>query len=159
MGIFRRKRRVTALGPNRWSIQLAEGERATLGHLLPQLRDLLTAADAADPRLRRLFPTAYLNDAEADAEYHRFMRDELVQSKLSGLEALEASLEQTELTDAELTGWMQSINSVRLVLGTLLDVSEDSRLVDNDDPDIDGHLLYDYLSGLLDDIVTAQIGD
>ena len=52
--------------------------------------------------------------------------------------ALEASLEADELTEAELVGWMNAINSLRLVLGTRLDVSEDDdpRRVADDDPDL-----------------------
>jgi hypothetical protein len=153
---FRRRRgRVERLPDGQFQLDLSEPERQTLSHLLPQLRSLLTDADPADERIRRLFPTVYTSDPEKEAEYQRFMRTELMQSKISALDAFEATLHGDVLTEGELMGWMQSINSVRLVLGTLLDVSEDPNDFDPDGSEADGHLLYDYLSGLLDEIVSA----
>ena len=51
--------------------------------------------------------------------------------------------------------WLQSINSVRLVLGTLLDVSEELQIQDlpDDHPEIESYALYAYLSMLLDELV------
>lgn len=154
MGLFRARRfQPTTDG---WNIRLSTAERATLRNTVPQLRELVTDLDPNDERIRRLFPTAYATDPEKEEEYRRFMRDELVQSKLAALDLFEASADATSLTDAQLNGWMQSINGVRLVLGTMLDVSEDELSINDDDPNIDGYLLYDYLSGLLHEIVTAQ---
>jgi Domain of unknown function (DUF2017) len=155
MAFRRRRDRISRIGDGRFAVDLTKPERETLGHLLPQLRQLLTEADSKDERIRRLFPTVYTTDPEKEAEYQHYMRSELMESKLAGLDLFEASLSRSELSEAELMGWMQSINSVRLVLGTLLDVSEDQIDYDLDGPDADGHLLYNYLSGLLDEIVTA----
>jgi hypothetical protein len=153
---FRNRRdRISALGGGRFAIALADPERQTLRHLTSQLRELLQEGDPTDERMRRLFPTTYTTDPEADAEYQRFMRPELIQSKLSALDAFEATVSNGEVSEPELIGFMQSINSVRLVLGTILDVSEDQFDLDPDDPNIDGFILYDYLSGLLNDIVDA----
>jgi len=144
---------------------LADEERAVLRQLLPQLRELvLTPPEAADERVRRLFPTAYPEDPEKDAEYQRLMRDELVQSRVAAIDRVEASLDSTELTEAELIGWIQSVNAVRLVLGTMLDVSEDEQIEDvasrltADDPALHDYALYGYLSALLDEMVTV-LGD
>jgi hypothetical protein len=155
MSFRRHRERITPLGNGRFGIALAKPERETLTHLVDQLRSLLQDGDPADERMRRLFPTTYSTDPEADAEYQRFMRPELVQSKLSALEHLEKGLRDDEVSEPELIGFMQSINSVRLVLGTLLDVHEGELDFDPDDPNVDGYILYDYLSGLLDDIVFA----
>jgi Domain of unknown function (DUF2017) len=153
---FRRNRaRVSSLGAGRFAIALGEHERERLTHLIDELRALLNETDATDPRMRRLFPTAYSTDPEADEEYQRFMQPELLESKMSALTAFEKSVSSDEVTEPELIGFMQSINSVRLVLGTILDVSEGQMDIDPDDPNVDGHILYDYLSGLLDDIVKA----
>jgi hypothetical protein len=156
---FRRRRgRIEPRGDGRFSIELSKPERETLGHLLPQLRQLLTDAPPNDERIRRLFPTVYTSDPEKEAEYQHYMRSELLESKRSALDLFEASLGRSDLSEAELMGWMQSINSVRLVLGTMLDVSEDMAEVDENHPELDGFLLYDYLSGLLDEIVGAVSG-
>ena len=52
--------------------------------------------------------------------------------------------------------FMQSVNAVRLVLGTLLDVGEDDELSEDDGPE---HHLYGYLSWVLDASVRALSGD
>jgi hypothetical protein len=109
---------------------LADEERAVLRQLLPQLRELvLSPPEATDDRIRRLFPTAYADDPEKDAEYQRLMRDELVQSRVAAIDRVEASLDSTELSEDELIGWIQSVNAVRLVLGTMLDVHHKGRAV------------------------------
>ena len=122
---------------------------------LPALRELI--GDPTDHRVQRLFPPTYLDDEQQQAEYFRLMHEELITSKLAALEAFERTCDATTLTDEELYGWMQSINSLRLVLGTMLDVSEDDDgYIDDADPNLAAYEFYGYLSGLLDEIVSAQ---
>ncbi len=54
---------------------------------------------------------------------------------------------------------MQAINSLRLVLGTLLEITDDDQELsfDPDDPEARTQALYGYLGGLLDEIVDAQL--
>jgi hypothetical protein len=154
----RRRRRIDRKGADRYTIDLPAEERALLRQLLPQLRELVSApGEASDERVRRLFPTAYPDDPERDAEYQRFMRDELVTSRVAAIEQVEESLDARQLTEGELVAWMQSVNSIRLVLGTLLDISEELEIDDlpDDDPNLPDYALYGYLSMLLDEIVTA----
>lgn len=142
-------------------LNLAAEERDLLRSLLSQLRTVLTQdEDPADDRVRRLFPTAYPDDPEHDAEYQRFMREELVASHLAAIERFDATLEATRIDEHEAVSWAQALNSVRLVLGTLLDVSEDMDLDDvaADDPAYGSFVLYDYLSGLLDELIRALSG-
>ncbi len=63
------------------------------------------------------------------------------------------------LDEAGLTALMQSLNALRLVLGTILDVGEDHDLDDvaPDDPLVGEHHLYGYLSYLLDAAVRAAV--
>jgi hypothetical protein len=151
----RRRERIIRLADGRFAIALGRPEREELTLLVNQLRTLLNEADPSDARMRRLFPTAYSTDPEADEEYQRFMRPELLESKMAALVAFEKSVSADEVSEPELIGFMQSINSIRLVLGTMLDVSEGEMDIDPDDPNVDGHLLYNDLSDLLDDIVQA----
>ena len=157
MILFRRPRvRRTRKGV--YKVDLPDHEREVLHRLLPQLRTLVAGEDT-DGRTRRLFPPAYANvvDVEAEAEYQRFMHDELVASRLAALDTVEASLDATEVTEQELLAWMGSVNSLRLVLGTLLDVSEELDVggVPDDIPDVESYALYAYLSSLLGEIVDA----
>jgi len=157
VAIFR-NRRITRTKSGTIRVNLPESEIDLLRHLLPQLRELLT--QGSDERVRRLFPTAYVDDVEAQAEFDRLMRDDLVASRLAAITAVEESLGTEEITDDQLEAWMSSVNSVRLVLGTMLDASEELDLdkVAEDDPDIEGYVLYGYLGYLLDEMVTVALG-
>ena len=154
MALRRRRWRIRASGDG-FDLNLPQEERQLLAQLLPQLREVMEDPD--DPRARRLFPTAYPHDVERDAEYHRFMREEIVASRLAALEAFAGTASGDHVDEATLLGWMQCINGVRLVLGTLLDLSEDDDFdsLDRNDPRFGEYALYGYLSGLLEEIVQA----
>lgn len=148
-------------------------DRRSLLRLLGELRDTLLddseVNDSTTDKFRRLFPTAYHNDPELDVEYQRLMKGELLASRLDSLSSARAALERTPdddtliLTPHELDVFTRSINNLRLVLGTMLDVqeSDDSDAGDDiasDDPARLHHHLYSYLGWLLDWAVTAQTG-
>ena len=142
-------------------VHLEREELDLIVRLLAELRGIMMSDDpATEPLVRRLFPPAYhlADDAEAEAEYQRFMREELVASRLEGIAQVERALTSgTELDEAALGGFMQSLNAVRLVLGTLLDVTEqhDLNSVADDDPMIGEHHLYGFLSWLLEGTLQA----
>lgn len=152
---------IEPLGNGLFAFRLSADERTTLVGFLDQLEQLLTGADD-DPRLHRLFPVAYHQDPEHDAEYQGYMRDELVQSKLNSLQQVrDALLTDDDFTEAQLYAFMTVVNSLRLVLGTLLDVSEDDDLDDlpEDDPSFGQGQLYGYLGWILEWTVWALSGD
>ena len=155
--MIRRRWRVKRDGAS-LRLNLDPEERELLRSLLAQLRIVLGEdTDPTDERVRRLFPTAYPDDPEHDAEYHRFMREELVASHLAAIERFETTLDATRIAEHEAVSWAQALNSVRLVLGTLLDITEDMDLDDlsPDYPAYGSHLVYHYLSGLLDELIRA----
>ena len=138
---------------------LGDDERQLITRLLTELSQLLMG-ESDDPRLVRMFPPAYhlADDAEADAEYQRLMREELVASRLTGISTVNAALQSPEPVDEEsMVAFVQAINGLRLVLGTMLDVSEDLDPddIDDDDPLAGEHHLYGFLSWLLDWAVRA----
>ena len=69
------------------------------------------------------------------------------------------TIDESVLSPDQLTAWMQAVNTLRLILGTMLDVSDDDQELafDPGDPNARTVALYGYLGGLLDDIVTAQL--
>ena len=143
----------------RIEIRLGEAEREILAHVLGQLRDALLA-DPDDVVLRRLFPPAYPDDPEKEAGFQALARDELLESRLATIDAVEASLDERYLDAEGASAWMRSLNSLRLVLGTRLDVSEDDdRQFDPDDPEAPARALYGFLSELVDDLVDALAAD
>jgi hypothetical protein len=148
-------RRVKRTRAGDFEVKLPAEERAVLEALAPQLRQLLDG-DLADPTLRRLFPTAYADDAERDREYHALVRDDLADRRRAAVDTLLATLDERRLSEEQLTAWMGAVNDLRLVLGTRLDVSEETELAeDPDDPDTALLALYAYLGFLLEQIVDA----
>lgn len=138
-----------------YEIRLPEGERELLRTVGPQLRQLLDG-DLGDPALRRLFPTAYASDPERDREYHALVRDELADRRRAALDTMLATLEERRVTEDQLLAWMGAVNDLRLVLGTRLDVSEETDPApDPDDPEAPLLVLYGYLGYLLESIVAA----
>jgi hypothetical protein len=151
-------RRIKRTRRGDYEIRLPEEERALLANVAPQLRDML-AGDLADPSLKRLFPTAYADDAERDREYHALVRDELADRRRAAVDLLVSTVDAERLGEDELVAWMGAINDLRLVLGTRLDVSEDEGpLLDEDDPEAPLAALYGYLGWLLEQVVDALSG-
>ncbi|HJL99768.1 MAG: DUF2017 family protein [Acidimicrobiales bacterium] len=149
---FRRKRNGAV------EIKITEDERSLLADLIDQLRELVLSTSPegeVDPSLRRLYPAAYADDIQHEVEYQRLMRDQLLERRLSHLDVVETTLNDRELDQESLTSWIMSINDLRLVLGTHLDVSEDeeSLLLEDDDPQQHQSAIYHYLSHLLGELV------
>jgi hypothetical protein len=153
MAIFR-KQRIRRTRGGAYEIRVPEPERTLLGNLADQLRELL-AETTDDPSVRRLFPTAYHDDPERDREYQQLVRDELLERRLAALATVEATLDAEELDEEQLSAWLSSLNDLRLVLGTRLDVSEELLDVDADDPDAPAYAVYEYLGFLLSEVVDA----
>ena len=144
---------------NGFVFNIGDDERQLVARLLNELSQLLMG-ESGDPRLIRIFPPAYhlVDDAEADAEYQRLMREDLVASRLSSITAVNAALQEPGPVDEEtMIAFIQAINGLRLVLGTMLDVDEDDDpdAIDDDDPLVGEHHLYNFLSWLLDWAVRA----
>jgi hypothetical protein len=137
-----------------YRLRLPQEERALLATLPAQLREVM---QTDDPSLRRLFPPAYADDAEADDEYRRLMREELLEGKLAALRVVEESAYAEHLTEEDLEGWLGALESLRLYLGTQLDVSEATYAeeLDPDDPRAPALALYGYLSWLQEQAVEA----
>jgi len=138
-----------------FNLALTADERALLAGLVDQLEDLIDAGPD-DPLARRLFPVAYPDDEKREAEYRLLAGEELRASRRAALELMRSTAEATVLTEDQVSAWLQSINALRLVLGTRLDMQEDDDgVIEPDDPDADAKVLYHYLSALTDAIVTS----
>ena len=80
--------------------------------------------------MRRLYPAAYAEDPELEDEYQRLTQEELRSGRLASVDAVEASVDAEVLDAEQLTAWMQAVNSLRLVLGTMLDITDDDQELD-----------------------------
>jgi Domain of unknown function (DUF2017) len=150
--------RVKRRGAGRYEVKLRSSERVLMGDLVVQLREQLLAS-TDDPSVRRLFPPAYPDDPERDAGYQVLTRDELLEHRLAALDTVEESLDGDELDDAGLRAWMSTLNSLRLVLGTRLDVDEELPALADDDPLAPAYAVYEYLGWLLSQVVDVLSRD
>jgi len=137
---------------DRTTVLLDDDERSMLIDLAEQFRSVL-AADA-DPDLRRLYPTAYADDAERDTEYAELVHDDLLQTRLDAIERLVESATESSIDDEQLAAWMQVLNGLRLLLGTRLDVSEEDQF-DPEAPDAPSRALITWLGFLLEEAVES----
>lgn len=141
-------------------VDLGADEAGLIRRLVGQLRELVSDPDPdGESRvlLHRLFPVVHTDDPEAEAEYQRLMREELVASKLAAFDVVDAALAGDGRLDAAgLVAFMQSVNSVRLVLGSMLGVSDDpDSEIDPEGEDTAEYQLYGFLSWLLEWSVRA----
>jgi Domain of unknown function (DUF2017) len=157
MALFARDR-VRRRGEGRYQVRLRPNERVLVADLVGQLREQLLAS-TDDPAVRRLFPPAYPNDAERDAGYQVLTRDELLEHRLSALDVVERTLDGNELDHAEMTAWMGTLNALRLVLGTRLDVDEVLPDLDQADPMAPAYAVYEYLGWLLSQVIDVLDAD
>ena len=134
-------------------LRLPEPERDLLRALPGELRELLAAAPD-DASLRRLFPPAYEED-EDENEYRRLMREELLGGRRRSLALLADTAGNDRLDEETAHAWLTALNDLRLVLGTRLDVREDTFLdeIAADDPRAPELGLYAYLSWLQEQLV------
>jgi hypothetical protein len=139
-------------------LRLTRPERVLLRSLPGQLRELM---DAEDPAVARLFPPAYRDDPDREAEYRRMVHDELVAGRRRALDVMEKTVDAHRLDDDQIAAWLGALNDLRLVLGTRLEVTEDS--VEEDYPPGDPRrqtlALYHYLGWLVSQVVDALAGD
>jgi len=162
VGLFGLGARIRRRSGGVYAVTISDEERELVANLVPQMRDLLVATGgdpAGDPSIRRLFPTAYPDDARRDAEYQQLMRDDLLRTRLEQLEVFAGSVQSEQLTEDELQAWIASINTLRLVLGTRLDVAEDDDLdsIPADEPERTHVAVYHYLGHLLGELVDAAM--
>ena len=157
--------RVVPDGAGGFEVRLTADERDILRSVGPSLREVLVERGTAlepgeDEAVDRLFPAAYPDDDERQAEFRLLAHDQLLESHLGALTVLEETIDAEHLDEEQLLAWMRALNDVRLVLGVRLGVTEDrdewprSRR----DPRAAAFALYDYLTYLQGDIIEAVSG-
>jgi hypothetical protein len=137
------------------ALRLSKDERALLTGLAAELRALLDG-EPSDPALRRLAPPAYDDEQDEDA-YRELMGGELLDGRREALELVARTAEQEHLSPEEADAWLRALNDLRLVLGTRLDVQEDTFLEElrPEDPRAPALAVYGYLSWLQEQLVAA----
>jgi hypothetical protein len=148
------RRGIKAQKDGTYRVELPAEERDVLASLPGQLREAL---DAGEPTLYRLFPPAHADDDAANEEYAHLVGPALVDGKLRALAELERTARAKRLDEAELGAWLGALESLRLALGTQLDVTEESYgPLDPTDPDAPRLALFHWLSWLQEEVVQAM---
>lgn len=131
-------------------VHLHDSIRDLLGRLCDQLEQLLQREDpASDPAMARLFPAAYPDDPLRELEFERMTVDDLTRGRLASLRTVRASLGAEVLDQEQSLAWLGTLNDVRLVLGSRLEVTEESTAADFGDPDDAGSFEIYQLMGAL----------
>ncbi len=145
----------SATKDGRIKVNVDEGVLGLVGSLSDQLRELLLVDDADE--LRRLYPTAYPDDPERQADFHGIVHDQLLMARLDAIDRIEATLHDDSLSIDDADAWLSIINQIRLVLGTRLDVGEDDDpIIDEDDPRAAAQVIYQVMSHVLEDLTGAR---
>jgi prophage DNA circulation protein len=123
-------------------LKMSASEREILRSLPDQLTEVLKALDSVEPpvltsddesqrtgavppALRRLFPPAYTRDEKAEAAFSSATHADLIEHHLESLNVIAESVDASELTAEQMDHWLAALNDLRLVLGTVVGVTEE----------------------------------
>ena len=116
-----------------------------------------------DPALARLLPDAYGDDDEAATEFRRYTEGDLRAGKRANAGTVLATLApltgrggRLVLDRDEADAWLGCLNDLRLVLGTRLEVTEDTELDPRaDDPRAQALQVYGWLGWLQESLLSV----
>ena len=142
---------------DRFSVRLGKRERELLVELCRQSRALLETEDpSSDPAVARLFPAAYQDDPLRNLEYETSLGGAPRTGKLEALDTVMRTARARELSEEEFLTWMGVVNDLRLVLGTRIEVTEES--TEEDFPagaPLDAFHVYQFLGWLQQEMLFA----
>ena len=108
-------------------VELPEDLRNLLASLARQLAELIDDPEAVgEPGLERLFPPASIDDPMESLGFEQLMGDALRAGKREAAAVLRATANATHLNPEETLAWMRCLNDIRLVVGTRLNIQEDT---------------------------------
>lgn len=112
-----------------------EGEDELFSRLERELNNDFQSLDPdfynfSDPVLRRLFPTAYDEDALADNDFHRYTASSLLDDRVTCAKAMLHDLDsclveggKCKIRVNHIGGWLKSLTNLRLALATRLAIT------------------------------------
>jgi hypothetical protein len=153
---------------------LYPAEVEVLRDLTSQLESLFAGGvpeRGSDATRDRLFPRAYLDptEDEAETEWQSAVHEDLVRQKSATVGALVDSLDtgkvnrkgvlELKLEPEVVQHWVSALNDVRLALGVVLEVTEDEIVLERDDPRGPGLELYGWLTWLQGSLIEELLDD
>jgi hypothetical protein len=155
-------------------LTLHEREVQVLQWVFSDLGRMLTDGSSINAVTQRLYPRAYLDPTEEEAEnqWQDLVHDDLVESRLTAMtevvRGLDAAAPVPEydgarevLLDVEQAEqWIRVLNDARLAVGTALEVTPEWDLdrIDPADPKFELHALYAWMTQLLGALLAVQGG-
>jgi hypothetical protein len=128
------------------------------------VRAALAGGDPTDPIVQRLFPRALGDDDEADAELRRLLHDDLLASRLTGLDALIELLDRGSTHRGNLRVDLQGdepllvlgvLNDLRLAIGARVGIEDlDRASLTEDDPVSYRLAVMDHLAGMQEQLLS-----
>ena len=155
-------------------LSLSPPERELLASWIPEQLRAVYSEDAGDASARqRLFPVAYLDPTEEDAEseWQALVHPELLRSRLEALAQVVGALDGAEpgrrgalvveLGPDEVPALLGVLNDARLALGTVLGVTDDTEIseLDPGDPSAHAAAVYVWLTHLEGELVDTLLGE
>lgn len=139
-----------------FAVELPEPTAALVTGLCGELETLLREGS---PLTERLFPPPYGDDAERNEGYSVLAGAELVENRLEAVATVRKVLQERRADEEELSAWMRSLNDMRLVLGTMMDVTDDDDPADVRIEHRGAYRVYEVLGGMLEMTVMALTED
>ena len=161
------------------TLKLDDAEQGVLSQLFEQMAELLEIPESEvskdplaqllnmggsteiseDPALARLFPDGYSEDEHASADFRRFTEQDLRAQKVSALATVRETLAgwngKANIDSIQAQDWLKALNDLRLVLGTRLEITDESETdFEADEPGIHLYNYLTYLQGTLIDALT-----
>lgn len=142
----------------RVNVRLRANEREAIRGLAAEYRELLrNESQASDSAVARLFPPAYREDPLRNFDYERAAHDGLMAERLAAIDLVERDADATALTPEQAHTWLGVLNDLRLVLGTRLEITEESSEEDFEADPVSANTfgLYRWLTHLVGVLIEA----
>jgi hypothetical protein len=146
-------------------LRLHDREVQVLQWVFADLERLLEDGSGSDAVTQRLFPRAYLDPTEeqAESEWQSTVHDDLIETRRAALGVVAAGLgaatetaagsgmREVVLDEAQAEQWLGVLNDARLAFGTALGVTAETEVeeIEPDDPRAEGYAVYDWLTHLV----------
>jgi hypothetical protein len=145
----------------RYAVKLDPSVRAVLVTMSEQLSPLL---GTDDPMTKRLFPPAYptMGFEDAERDYRALVDSAHINHHREAFAVLAETSNADSLSESQLHSWLSAVGSLRLVLGTRLDVNQDMEAPDPEDPKAPEYALYELLGQLqylMIEVLAAELPD
>ena len=122
-----RRTGITSAGKGGVDVRLPQDLRDLLRSLAHQLVELIDDPESQqDPGMARLFPPASMDDPLEALGFEQLMGESLRNQKRAAAATLESTADAKHLDAEGALAWMRSLNDIRLLVGTRLDVQEDT---------------------------------